>query len=92
MKNGLNYAPGLGSASAEKLLKKIWTFFLMLYIVCSITFFSGTYYVWLSTLSLYSFLAVSAVCMLLRYRVQMEAYFIGLMIFGALLIAGAIYS
>jgi len=78
--------------SVSKPLKIAWGFTLLLYIVCSTTFFAGSDYVIISTLSLYAFLGMSAMCMIFRYGVKLDLYFGGLVVFAAAVIFGTFYS
>lgn len=91
-KKNLADAANTASKKLEAQLKTVWSVFLLAYIVCSITFFAGSGYVILSTLSLYAFLGVSVVCMLLRYRIKLDFYFLGLLCFTGIVTFGTFYS
>lgn len=72
-------------------LRKIWTFSLVLYIICSTAFSYGELRM-LNTYALYFFLGVSVVNVLSRQRFSLNAVSISIIFYTALLLIGLLYT
>ena len=72
-------------------VKKIWTVTLWIYIICSTAFSYGEWKM-LNTYSLYLFLGVSALTMILKMKVKLDISIIPIMLYGLLLLVGMIYT
>ena len=72
-------------------LRKLWTASLMLYIICSSAFSYGALRM-LNTYSLYLFLGISALSIILSGKIKLDISVISIALFGLLLLAGMIYT
>lgn len=72
-------------------MKKLWTFSLMLYIICSSAFSYGDLRM-LNTYALYLFLGVSAFCILLRGKIRLNHSFLSVVLYAVIMMIGFFYT
>ena len=72
-------------------LKRIWTFALVLYIICSTAFSYGDLRM-LNTYALYFFLGVSAFCILLKMKLRLDVTIISLVVYTTVMLFGVLYT
>lgn len=75
----------------SKVFKKIWTFSLILYIICSSAFSYGDLRM-LNTYALYFFLGVSVSCILVKGKVKANYSLLSIILYAMILMVGFLYT